>query len=283
MSQITTKEIKLHNGVVIPTLGYRVDKDHGENNYERILNAIQAGFRHFDISADSQAEKVAHKAFNDSLIPRSELFITAKLDNDHHGYQTALREFDNTLKRLGTDYCDLYLINWPNPIKYRDTYEETAIETWKALETIYKEGKARAIGVANYEGRHIEFCLEKSEIAPMVNQARIYPGFPFEENLYCANEHNIQTEGFLPPHYEAILNSNELEIFAKKYHITPRAIATRYHLEKECLSLCSGKDINELKEYFDAFDFDISDEDMKFLDVMKNYGPENINPDTCDF
>ncbi len=283
MSQITTKEIKLHNGVVIPTLGYRVDKDHGEKNYDRILNALKAGFRHFDISADSQAEKVAQRAFHDSQIPRGELFITAKLDNDHHGYQTALREFENTLKRLGTDYCDLYLINWPNPIKYRDTYEQTAIETWKALETIYKEGKARAIGVANYEGRHIEFCLEKSEIAPMVNQARIYPGFPFEENLYCANEHNIQTEGFLPPHYEAILNSNELEIFAKKYHTTPRAIATRYHLEKECLSLCSGKDFVELKEYFDAFDFDISDEDMKFLDVMKNYGPENINPDTCDF
>ena len=283
MSQIDTKEVKLHNGVIIPTLGYRVDKNHGEDNYNRILEAIKAGFRHFDISADAQAEKVAGRAFQDCNIPRAELFITAKLDNENHGYEQALREFSNTLKRLGTDYADLYLINWPNPIKYRDTYEQTAINTWKALETIYKEGRARAIGVANYEGRHIEFCLEKAEIAPMVNQARIYPGFPFEENLYCANEHNIQTEGFLPPHYEDILNSNELAIFAKKYKTTPRGIATRYHLEKDCISLCSGKNEQELRECFDAFHFDISDTDMKFLDAMKNYGPENINPDTCDF
>lgn len=148
---------------------------------------------------------------------------------------------------------------------------------------LYKEGKTRAIGFANYEARHIEFCLEKSEIAPMVNQARIYPGFPFEDNLYCANEHKIQTEGFLPPEHDDILNSKELEIFAKKYKTTPRIICIRYLLEKECIALCSGHDVEKLKKCFTAFDFDISDEDMKFLDVMKNYGPANINPDTCDF
>lgn len=283
MSQITTKEIQLHNGVTIPTLGYRVDKDHGENNYERIQHALQAGFRHLDISPETQCEKIAGKAIQDSQIHRSDLFITAKLNNDNHGYDQTLRAFENTLKRLQTDYCDLYLINWPNPLKYRDTYEQTAIETWRALETLYKKGQVHAIGVANYQSNHIEFCLELSEIAPMVNQARIYPGFPFEENLYCANEHNIQTEAFLPPQYEAIINSKELQIFANKYHTTPNALVTRYHLEKECISLCSGKDIEELKQYFDAFTFDISDEDMKFLDNMKNYGPENIDPDTCDF
>ena len=117
----------------------------------------------------------------------------------------------------------------------------------------------------------------------MVNQARIYPGFPFNDNLYCANEHNIQTEAFLPPMNDVILNSNELTIFANKYHTTPRAIATRYHLEKDCISLRSGKNEDELRQCFEAFNFDISDTDMKFLDAMKNYGPENINPDTCSF
>lgn len=283
MTQIETKNIQLHNGVTIPTLGFRVDAARGKHNYERILAAIEAGFRHFDIAADGETEKIAYQAFHDSGIPRDELFITAKLDNDNHGYQQALRAFDHTLKRLGTDYIDLYLVNWPNPVKYRNTYEETAVDTWRALETLYKEGKARAIGFANYEARHIEFCLEKSEIAPMVNQARIYPGFPFENNLYCANEHKIQTEGFLPPDHDDILNSKELEIFAKKYNTTPRIICIRYLLEKECIALCSGHDVEKLKKCFTAFDFDITDEDMKFLDVMKNYGPANINPDTCDF
>lgn len=283
MSQIDTKEITLHNGLIIPTLGYRVDKDHKEKNIDRIQNAIKAGFRHFDIAAEAEAEKIAGNALKDCGVDRDDLFLTLKLDNENHGYDSALRAFENSMKRLGTDYADLYLINWPNPIKYRDNYEQVAIDTWKALETLYKQGKARAIGVANYEGRHIEFCLEQAEITPMVNQARIYPGFPFEDNLYCANEHAIQTEAFLPPQYEDILNSNELKIFANKYKTTPTAIVTRYHLEKECISLCSGKDVNELKEYFEAFKIDISDEDMKFLDNMKNYGPENINPDTCDF
>lgn len=283
MSQIDTKEIQLHNGITIPSLGYRIDKDHQDNNIERINNALEAGFRHFDIAADAYAEKIAGKVFTNTTIARDQLFITAKLDNENHGYEQALHAFENSIKRIGTDYVDLYLINWPNPIKYRDSYEEVAIHTWKALETLYKQGKTRAIGVANYEGRHIEFCLEKAEITPMVNQARIYPGFPFEDNLYCANEHAIQTEAFLPPHFEDILNSNELNIFAKKYKTTPRAIATRYHLEKDCISLCSGNGVNQLREYFEAFHFDISDEDMKFLDNMKNYGPENINPDTCDF
>ena len=283
MTPISTLTTELHNGVTIPVFGYRADKDHKQQNYQNILTAAKAGFRHFDIACEAESERIAGKALKDSGIERYELFLTAKLDNEDHGYQQTLRAFEHTAKRLNIDYLDLYLVDWPNPAKYRDNYEEVAIETWRAMETLYKNGKAHAIGLANYEARHIEFCLEKSEIAPMVNQARIYPGFPFEDNLYCANEHRIQTEGFLPPHYEDILDSKELNIFASKYHTTPRTIATRYHLEKECISLCSGKTAQELKECFDAFNIDISKEDMKFLDVMKNYGPENINPDTCNF
>lgn len=283
MNQISTKVTHLHNGVQIPTIGYRIDKDNGTANYDRILRAVHAGFRHLDIACDGDTEKIAGRAIRDCGIPRNELFLSLKLDNPDHGYDRAIRAFENTLKRLDTDYVDLYLIDWPNPIRFRDTYEETAVDTWRALETLYKEGKARAIGLANYEARHIEFCLQKSEIAPMVNQARIYPGFPFNDNLDCANEHMIQTEGFLPPDHEKILNCNELRIFSEKYHVTPRQICIRYLLEKGCIALCQGTTEEELKESFKAFDFTISKEDMKFLDVMKNYGPENINPDTCDF
>lgn len=283
MSSINTLTTELHNGTTIPVFGYRADKDHKEKNYDNILTALKAGFRHFDIAADAASEKTAGRAFKDSGIPRYELFLSAKLDNESHGYQQALRAFDHTLKRLGTDYIDLYLVNWPNPLKYRDNYEETAIETWRALETLYKNGKAHAIGLANFEARHIEFCLEHSEIAPMVNQARVYPGFPFKDNVDCANEHRIQTIGFLPPLHEAILSCNEIEIFARKYQVTPRQICARYLLEKNILPLCQGSDITELLEIFNTLNFTISKEDMLFMDNMKNYGPANINPDTCDF
>lgn len=283
MDQILTAETELHNGVRIPTIGYRIDKDNGTANYDMILRAVHAGFRHLDVACDGDTEKITGRAIRDCGVPRSELFLSLKLDNEDHGYDHAIRAFENSLKRLDTDYADLYLIDWPNPLKFRDTYEETAVDTWRALETLYKKGQARAIGLANYEARHIEFCLEKSEIAPMVNQARIYPGFPFEDNLNCANEHKIQTEGFLPPDHDRILNCKELSIFAEKYHATPRQICIRYLLEKNCIALCQGSTEEELKDAFNALNFSISKEDMKFMDAMKNYGPANINPDTCDF
>ena len=148
---------------------------------------------------------------------------------------------------------------------------------------MYKNGKVHAIGVANFEARHIEFTLEHSEISPMANQARVYPGFPFKDNVDCANEHKIQTIGFLPPKHDAILECKELQIFADKYHVTPRQICARYLLEKNILPLCQGSDIAELSDVFNALNFSLSKEDMLFLDNMKNYVPENINPDTCDF
>lgn len=275
--------IHLHNGIKIPALGYRIDKDNKEQIYNNIRSALNAGFRHFDLPCDAEAEKIAAKAFEDSGIRRYELFLTMKLSNNDHGYSRALRALDHSLKRLDTDYTDLYLINWPNPLKYRSSYETISVETWRALEEMYKTGKAHAIGLANFESRHIEHILSHAEISPMVNQARIYPGFPFSDNLNCADEHKIQTEGFLPPKHDDILNSRELEIFAKKYNTTPRIICIRYLFEKGCIALCQGTEIEDLRNSEKAFDFSIAEEDMKYLDVMKNYGLDNINPDTCDF
>ena len=283
MSSLLQQTTELHNGIVIPKIGCRIDKEHPEEIYNHVRTVIDAGFRHFDLPADSEAEKQAGKAFKDSGVERFELFLTLKLANEDHGYDAALRAIDHSLKRIGSDYADLYLIDWPNPKKCRLDYKTIEPETWKALETMYKNGKAHSIGLANYESRHIEFNLEHSEISPMVNQARIYPGFPFEDNLNCANEHKIQTEAFLPSDFEVIVQSKEIKIFAEKYHVTPWQIVIRYQLEKGCIALCQCEDLEELKNMGAVFDFEIAKEDMIFLDNMKNYGPENINPDTCDF
>lgn len=275
--------ITLHNGTKIPSLGYRADRGEPEKVYNNIRTALNAGLRHFDLPCDPDSEEAARKAFEDSGVPRYELFLTLKLGNDDHGYKRAMRAMENSLKRTGTDYADLYLVNWPNPIRFRSQYETNSIETWHALEELYKVGKARSIGLANFESRHIEHILDHSEIAPMVNQARIYPGFPFTDNLSCAYRHNILTEGFLPPDHDAILQSEELKIFAEKYKTTPRNICIRYLLEKKCIALLQGKTEEELRNAVNAFSFRIEEKDMKFLDAMKNYGLENIDPDTCDF
>jgi diketogulonate reductase-like aldo/keto reductase len=283
MNAVANNKVTLHNGIDIPLLGYRVDRDHRESIYDNMKQAIQAGFRHFDLPCDAESEKIAGRAIRDSGIPRYEFFLTMKLGNDDHGYNASLRALNGSLKRVGTEYTDLYLINWPNPVRFRSDYETSSAETWKALETAYKNGKARAIGLANSEAVHIEHFLEIAEISPMVNQIRMYPGFPSFTNFRCANDHAIQTEGFLPPDHDAILSSRELNIFAEKYHVTPRQICIRYLLQKKCIALCQGSILSELQELDKVFDFRISDEDMKYMDVMKNYGLDYIDPDTCDF
>jgi diketogulonate reductase-like aldo/keto reductase len=283
MSSLIQETTKLHNGIIIPKIGYRIDKDHPKEIYNNVRTAIDAGFRHFDLPADSESEKQAGKAFKDSSVARYELFLTVKIANEDHGYDAALRAFDHSLKRIGTDFADLCLIDWPNPKKFRAKYEVIEANTWRALESMYKNGTAHSIGLANYESRHIEFNLGHSEISPMVNQARIYPGFPFADNLNCANEHKIQTEAFLPPEYDPIIGSKELKIFADKYAVTPWQICIRYQLEKGCIALCQCNDLEELKKIGNISDFTLAQEDMIFLDSMKNYGPENIDPDTCDF
>lgn len=283
MNRIAETLTSLHNGLAIPRLGYRADKDHREEIYDNIINAVQAGFRHFDLPADAESESLAGKALKDCGVPRYELFLTMKLGNDDRGYKQTLNAFSQSLERIGTKYADLYLINWPNPAKYRKEYEKISAETWKALETLYKEGKARAIGLANCEPRHIEHYLEVADISAMANQIRMYPGFPSFANYNCADDHGIATIGFLPPFHEEILNCRELQIFAGKYQASAREICIRYLIQKDCIALCQGKDLQELKHIEHVFDFTLSDEEMKYLDAMKNYGPEDINPDTCDF
>lgn len=283
MDSVLGKTATLHNGITIPTIGCRLDQDNPDEIYKSTKAALNAGIRHFDLPLDANCQKAFGKAWTETGIPRYELFFSYKLANADHGYQPALRALDHSLKRTNTDYADLYLIDWPNPAAFRATYEQTLEDTWRALETTYKTGKARAIGMANFEARHIEQLLIHSEIAPMVNQARIYPGFPFTDNLNCANEHRIQTEGFLPVDFQAIINSHEIRIFAEKYNVSPKLICIRYLLEKNCIALCHSADTEEMKNLDQAFNFTIAPDDMKLLDGMKNYGPQNINPDTCDF
>ena len=258
MNALTNHLTRLHNGVSIPTIGYRIDREIKDTMYDTVLLALEAGFRHLDLPWDDESECIIGKAIKDSSIPRNELFLTMKLGNENHTFHKANAALKHSLHNVGTDYVDMYLVNWPNPIQYRDTYETSSIETWRSLEENYKNGKARVIGLANFEARHIEHILEHAEIAPMFNQARIYPGFPFVDNLDCANKHGIQTIGFLPPHHQDIHNSRELKIFSEKYQVTPRQICMRYLLEKDCCILTQGVDFEELKYSAKVFDFTLS-------------------------
>lgn len=276
------KTTQLHQGLEIATIGFRINPDSATIKQD-IFTALNVGFRHFDLPANEHCYPQIAQAFQSSQIPRYELFFTAKIANQDHGLEKARHAIKRILKALKTDYIDLLLIDWPNPKAYRNVYPTISIETWTALEEAYKSGNAHAIGVANYEARHIEHVLTHAEIAPMVNQARLYPGFPFEDNLTCANMHNIQSIGYLPYDHQAITSSKEIQIFANKYRTTPENICARYVLDKHCLVLVYSQDEKILQQYQSLYDFTLSKEDIQYMDVMKNYGLPNIDPDTCPF
>ena len=273
----------LHNGVIIPYPGYRIDHSRESAIYTDVLNALQCGFRHLDLPSNPTYFPLIQKAIEEKHIHRDDLFLTAKLQNHDHGANGVKRYFGHLLKVFKTDYIDLFLINWPNPLEFRENHTTIEKETWFALEDLYRNGKIHAIGIGNCQAHHIEEYLEFSNISPMVNQARFYPGFPFENNLDCAKLHGIQTIGFLPPNHEAILNAKEIKIFADKYQVSTRMICARYLLDKEVIPLVQNNDLDETEDYTKLHSFHLAKEDLQFLDGIRNYGPDHIDPDTCDF
>ncbi len=274
----------LQNGTKIPKLGFGTwQLSDAETAYKSTLAALKAGYRHIDTAAIYGNEESIGQAIIDSGIPRNEIFLTTKLWNDSHSYNKALKEINNSLKKLKTDYVDLYLIHWPNPIQYRNNFEESIKETWKAMEEIYKIGKARAIGISNFKPHHIQVLLENSEIAPMVNQIRLYPGFEPKEMINSCKRHGMLIEAYSPLGTGKIFESEELKKIAQKYNKTIAQICIKYSLQKGYIPLPKSQNEERIKENFAVFDFELSEEDMQKISNIPNYCGNGSDPDTCQF
>ena len=168
---------KLSNGVEIPCIGFGTwQTPDGDVCVSSVLSAIEAGYRHIDTAQGYGNEESVGLAVKKSGIDRKDLFITSKLTNSEHGYERTLAAFEETMKKLDMDYLDLYLIHWPNPIAFRDHWQEANAGTWKAFEELYKAGRIRAIGISNFRPHHIEELMKTATVAPMVNQIRLCPG-----------------------------------------------------------------------------------------------------------
>jgi diketogulonate reductase-like aldo/keto reductase len=275
---------QLNNGVQIPVVGFGTwQTPGGEVAVSSVKEAIKAGYRHIDTAAFYGNEESVGQAIKESGIDRKDLFITTKLWNSDHGYEAALKACAASLERLRLDYLDLYLIHWPNPIRFRDQFESVNAETWKALEKIYKDGKARAIGISNYMPHHIEATLKNAEIIPAVNQIRLYPGFIQEETARCCKEKGILVQAYSPLGTGAMLEVKELQELAEKYHKTVAQICLRWSLQMGFLPLPKSVTPARIKENADVFDFELSEKDVQNLASMKNYGGKGFDPDTASF
>ncbi len=265
---------QLHNGVHMPYLGlgvYQADND------QEVINAIhwalETGYRHIDTASIYKNEEGVGKAIDSSAIPREDIYVVSKVWNDDQGYENTLQAFDDSLKRLQLEYLDLYLIHWPVAGKY--------VDTWKALEKLYKDKRIRAIGVSNFMQHHLEDLMEQTEIVPMVNQMEFHP-YLVQQNLidFC-HQHKIQYEAWSPMMQGKIFELPILDDLAKKYQKTVAQIVLRWDLQKEVITIPKSVKKERIKSNADLFDFELSEEDMKHIDSLdKN---ERIGPDPNNF
>lgn len=277
---------ELSNGVKIPSVGFGSwQSPEGAVTEEAIRLALVNGYRHIDAAAIYGNEISVGKGIKASKVSREDIFITGKLWNDEHGYETTMKAFEKTISDLQVDYLDLYLIHWPNPKKFRDCYVQKNIETWKAFEQLYKDGKVRAIGVSNFFPHHIEEMLPSIEIMPMVNQIEFHPSCLKEETREYCKKNNIIVEGYSPLANGRVFKVVELNDIAAKYNKSLSQLVIRWCLQNDVLPLPKSVTPERIIDNFDVYDFEISEDDMKYINNITTCGSagESEHPDDLPF
>lgn len=266
----------LANGVKMPWLGLGVYKaKEGGEVEEAVKAALRIGYRSIDTASFYENEEGVGRAVRESGIAREEIFITTKVWNTEQGYESTLAAFEASLRRLGMEYVDLYLVHWPVKGKYK--------ETWRALETLYKEGKTRAIGVSNFQIHHLKDLMADAEIKPMVNQVEFHPFLTQEELRNFCRKEGIQLEAWRPLMRGEVANVPEIVELSKKYGKTPAQIVLRWDLQHGVVTIPKSVREARIRENADLFDFELSSEDMAKLDALNRnhrFGPD---PDNFNF
>ncbi len=274
----------LNDGVEIPVIGFGTYKmPNNEETTKVVEHAIEVGYRHIDTATLYENEESVgqgiQNAIDRGLVTREELFVTTKLWNDDHTYELATKAIDDSLERLGMDYVDLYLIHWPNPIKYRDHWQESNAESWRAMEEAQAAGKIRSIGISNFMPRHLEALLETVNVMPSVNQILLNPSEMQPETVAANKKYNILSSAYSPLARGNIFEIDELTDIAQKYNKTEAQIILRWSLQHGFLPLPKTSTMSRVEENADVFDFELAEEDMQILDSFKGRAGEMINPD----
>ncbi|MBO0424237.1 aldo/keto reductase [Enterococcus plantarum] len=274
MSLEKTKE--LANGSIIPRLGLGVWKvQDGEEAVNSVKWALQAGYRLIDTAAAYKNEASVGEGIRASGVPREKIFVTTKLWNADQGYDSTLKAFDESLAKLGLDYIDLYLIHWPVGGKYKDS--------WRAMEEIYQSGRAKAIGVSNFHEHHIKDLLKEVKVVPMVDQIELHPTLTQEPLRKFLVVNKIAVEAWSPLGQGKILEEPILVEIGKKYNKTAAQVIIRWHLQSDSIVIPKSVHEERIKQNFDVFDFELTDDDIKRIDELNTNERLGPDPDNFDF
>lgn len=263
----------LNNGLDIPQLGYGVWKVPNEEAESAVGQALEAGYHLIDTAKIYGNEFGVGKALATSNVPREDLFITTKVWNADQGYENTLQAFDESLEKLGLDYVDLYLIHWPTP-KY-DTY----VETYKALEKLYKDGRTKAIGVCNFDIDHLQRIMDECEVVPAVNQVECHPYLQQTELKKFCKEHGILLEAYSPlMNGTKVLQDPVIQDLANQYGKTPAQIILRWHLQSDVVVIPKTVTPSRMSENLNVFDFELSEVDLDKIATLDRNERHNAVP-----
>ncbi|ABO66160.1 aldo/keto reductase [Geobacillus thermodenitrificans] len=270
----------LHNGVKMPWFGIGVFKvEEGPELVNAVKTAIKHGYRSIDTAAIYGNEVGVGQGIREGMketgISREELFVTSKVWNTDLGYESTIAAYETSLTKLGLEYLDLYLIHWPVEGKYKDA--------WRALETLYKEGRVKAIGVSNFQIHHLEDLMKDAEIKPMVNQVEYHPRLTQKELQSFCQEHGIQLEAWSPLMQGQLLNNEVLQEIANKYNKSVAQVILRWDLQNGVVTIPKTTKEHRIVENASVFDFELTEEDMKKIDGLNQNHRVGPDPDNFDF
>ena len=274
----TVPTITLNNGVEIPQLGFGVFQIDPAETAQAVQTALEVGYRHIDTAEMYGNEAGVGEGIRNSGVPREEIFVTSKLNNGFHARDDALKAFDGTLEALQFDSVDLFLVHWPLP-----GIDVDYVETWKAMEEIYASGRAKAIGVSNFNPHHLRRLFAETEVRPAVNQIEIHPYLTQDDVRAFDADHEIATEAWSPIAKGMVNDDPTIQRVAARHGKTAAQATLRWAIQRGDIVFPKSVTRSRVEENFDLFDFELSEDDMREITSLNRDERTGPDPDTFNY
>jgi 2,5-diketo-D-gluconate reductase A len=277
----TVPDVALNNGQTIPQLGFGVFQIDPSETADAVRQALEIGYRHIDTAEMYGNEAEVGEGIRASGLDRADVFVTSKLNNGYHEPEQARTAFEGTLEALGFDYVDLFLIHWPLPTLYGGDF----VSTWKTLEEFYREGRARSVGVSNFQVHHLRRLEREADIVPAVNQVEVHPYLTNDEVRAYGQDRRIATEAWSPIAQGGVLKDPTITTIADRVGKSAAQVTLRWHIQRGDIIFPKSTTPSRIKENFEIFDFELDEDDLTAISALDKGedGRTGPNPDKFDY